>query len=294
MKIFYYSVFFILATQAVANEKIRVVDDEAQVIELLKPAKRVVSLAPHVTELLFAAGATNQIVGTVSYSDYPSAAKKVPLVGSYNRIDIENILSKKPDLIIAWSSGNSTDDIHKLKSLGLKVFVSEPKSFADVAENIRSMGRLMATEKAAQSVVSKFLADLKKLKEDFPNNKPVRVFYQVWNDPLMTISDAHLIGKIISFCRGENVFGDLSTIAPRVSIESVIEKNPDVIIAGMTKDRQLWLKEWDKWKLIKAVKNRHVYPIDASLVIRQTPRILQGTRKMCEILNEVRKNNSKK
>jgi len=293
MKIIYYGLLFFLSTPAIANERIQVIDDEGEKIEFLQVVKRIVSLAPHATELLFSAGATNQIVGTVSYSDYPPAAKKIPLIGSYNRIDIENIISKNPDLIVAWSGGNSTDDINKLKSLGFKVFISEPKNFNDVAENIRSMGRLMATEKTAEPVAIQFLADFKQLKKDYPKNKAVRVFYQVWNDPLMTISDGHLIGKVISFCSGENVFGDLSTISPRVSIESVIEKNPDVIVAGMTKDRRLWLKEWNKWAVIKAVKNKHVYPIDASLVIRQTPRILQGTRKMCEILNEVRKANSK-
>ncbi len=291
MRMLCYGFVFLFSTQIIANERIQVTDDEGQNIEFSQPVKRIISLAPHATELLFSAGATNQIVGTVSYSDYPPAAKKIPLIGSYNRIDIERILSKSPDLIVAWTGGNSLDDINKLKSLGFKVFISEPKKFTDVAENIRSMGQLMATEKTAEPVAVKFLADLKQLKKDYPKNKPVRVFYQVWNDPLMTISNGHLIGKVISFCSGENVFGNLTTIAPRVSIETVIEKNPEVIVAGMTKDRQLWLKEWNKWTVIKAVKNKHVYPIDASLVIRQTPRILQGTRKMCEILNEVRKNN---
>jgi len=291
MRMLCYGFVFLFSTQIIANERIRVIDDEGQNIEFSQPVKRIISLAPHATELLFSAGATNQIVGTVSYSDYPPAAKKIPLIGSYNRIDIERILSKSPDLIVAWTGGNSLDDINKLKSLGFKVFISEPKKFTDVAENIRSMGQLMATEKIAEPVAVKFLADLKQLKKDYPKNKPVRVFYQVWNDPLMTISNGHLIGKVISFCSGDNVFGNLTTIAPRVSIETVIEKNPEVIVAGMTKDRQLWLKEWDKWTVIKAVKNKHVYPIDASLVIRQTPRILQGTREMCEIFNEVRKNN---
>ena len=291
MRMLCYGFVFLFSTQIIANERIQVTDDEGQNIEFSQPVKRIISLAPHATELLFSAGATNQIVGTVSYSDYPPAAKKIPLIGSYNRIDIERILSKSPDLIVAWTGGNSLDDINKLKSLGFKVFISEPKKFTDVAENIRSMGQLMATEKTAEPVAVKFLADLKQLKKDYPKNKPVRVFYQVWNDPLMTISNGHLIDKVISFCSGDNVFGNLTTIAPRVSIETVIEKNPEVIVAGMTKDRQLWLKEWNKWTVIKAVKNKHVYPIDASLVIRQTPRILQGTRKMCEILNEVRKNN---
>jgi len=267
---------------------IQVVDDGGEAFEFSQPVQRIISLAPHATELLFAAGATDQIVGTVSYSDYPEAAKKVPLIGSYNQIDIERIMFKKPDLIVAWSGGNSIEQIKKLKSLGLNVFISEPKVFEDVAKNIRSMGKLMATEKIADRVASNFLVELEQLKKDYPAAKPVRVFYQVWNEPLMTISDGHLISQVIAFCSGENIFGDLDIIAPRVSVEAVIEKNPDVIVAGMTKDRALWLKQWNKWTIIKAVKNQHVYAIDASLVIRQTPRILQGTRKMCEYLSRVR------
>ncbi len=287
-KILHCLFFLIFSFQLYADTSIQVVDDEGSVFEFSQPVKRIVSLAPHITELLFAAGATTQIVGTVSHSDYPQAAKKIPLVGAYNRVDIERIMSKDPDLIVAWSGGNSVDQLNKLKSLGFKVFISEPKQFMDVAENIRSMGRFMATEKKAEFVAEKFISDLKQLKKDYPETEPVRIFYQVWNEPLMTITDRHLIGQVIAFCSGINVFGGLSTLAPRVSIEAVIEKNPDVIIAGMTKNRDSWLKDWDKWQVINAVKNNHVYAIDAALVIRQTPRILQGTRKMCEILNKVR------
>jgi len=273
------------------SSAVQVTDDEGSIFEFSQPVKRIISLAPHATELLFAAGASDQVVGTVSYSDFPDAAKKIPVIGGYNRVDIEAIMSKNPDLIVAWSGGNSLDQISKLKSLGFKVFISEPKQFIDVAENIRSMGQFMATQKIAEQEALNFLNELAQLKKDYPPSESVTVFYQVWNEPLMTISDDHLIGQVIKFCSGKNVFGSLTAIAPRVSIEAVIEKNPDVIIAGMTKDRQQWLTSWDKWSVIKAVKKKQVYPIDASLVIRQTPRILLGTRKVCEILNSVRVKN---
>ncbi|VAW73793.1 Vitamin B12 ABC transporter, substrate-binding protein BtuF [hydrothermal vent metagenome] len=280
-------VFFV--TGLVVQASIYAVDDKGTEFEFAQPVKRIISLAPHATELLFAAGATDQIVGTVSYSDYPEAAKKIPLIGGYNKVDIERIMSKKPELIVAWSSGNSTEQIEKLRHLGFRVFISEPEKFTDVARSIRNMGRFLGTEKIAQAVSSRFLSELKALKHEYPRKEKVRVFYQVWNAPLMTLSDKHLVGQVIEFCSGENVFGDLDIISPRVSIEAVIEKNPDVIIAGMTKDRRGWLKEWEKWRVLKAVANQHVYPIDAELVVRQTPRILQGTRKMCEYLDIVRK-----
>jgi len=279
---------FVFSGALYANQSMQVIDDEGTAFVFSAPVKRIISLAPHVTELLFAAGASDQIVGTVTYSDYPEAAKKIPIIGSYNRVDMEAIMAKKPDLIVAWGKGNSRNELNKLTSLGFKVFISEPKKFTDIAENIRSMGKFLGTEKYADLVVNDFLKDLHQLKKDYPPAKPVRVFYQVWNEPLMTISDEHLIGKVIKFCSGKNIFGDVNNIAPRISIEAVIEKNPDVIVTGMTKDRQLWLKQWDKWAVINAVKNKHVYPVDASLVTRQTPRVLQGTRKMCEILNKLR------
>lgn len=287
-KILLFVIILIVSVQLSAKETIMVVDDDGNQFEFTHPVSRIVSLAPHVTELLFAAGASTQIVGTVSFSDYPEAAKTIPLVGSYNKIDIEAVLSKKPDLIIAWSSGNSKDQLEKLGQLGLNVYISEPKQFTGVAENIRKMGKLLGTEDVANQVSRKFLEDLNLLKKQYPENKKVSVFYQVWNDPLMTISDAHLIGQVIKFCSGYNVFGDLPVISPRVSIESVLKENPDVIIAGMAEGREGWLKQWNKWNVIKAVKNQHVYPINADYVTRQTPRVLLGIRKMCEHLEKVR------
>ncbi len=275
---------FVFPVQA----SIKLTDDNGTEFEFSQPVKRIISLAPHITELLFAAGATNQIVGTVSYSDYPEAAKKIPLMGGYNKVDIELVILQKPDLVIAWASGNSNDQIEKLKNLGLKVYISEPEEFMDVAKNIRSMGQLLGTEKIANQVARHFLMELEAIKRKYPPKEKVRVFYQVWNDPLMTISDAHLVGQVIKLCSGQNVFGDMSIISPRVSIEAVIEKNPDVIIAGMTKDRLEWLQEWDKWQVLKAVANQHVYAINADFLVRQTPRILQGMRKMCEYFDIVR------
>ncbi|VAW60358.1 Vitamin B12 ABC transporter, substrate-binding protein BtuF [hydrothermal vent metagenome] len=286
IKILLYWLVFVFPVQA----SIKLIDDKGTEFEFSRPMKRIISLAPHATELLFASGATDQIVGTVSYSDYPEAAKKIPLIGGYNKVDIELIVLKKPDLIIAWAGGNSAEQLDKIRSLGFKVFISEPKKFVDIAKNIRRMGQLLGTEKIAEQVALHFLTELEALKHEYPEKEKVRVFYQVWNDPLMTISDDHLVGQVIKFCSGENVFGDMSVISPRISIEAVIEKNPDVIIAGMTRDRTEWLKEWGKWKILKAVMNKHVYPIEADLVVRQTPRILQGTRKMCEYLDRVRVN----
>lgn len=287
-KILLFILIFIGSANLLAGDKLSVIDDDGKVFEFSRPVSRIVSLAPHATELLFAAGASTQIVGTVSFSDYPEAAKAIPLVGSYNKVDIEAILSKNPDLIVAWSSGNSKEQLEKLKQLGLNVYISEPKQFVGIAENIRNMGEILGTEDIANLTAKAFLDDLNSLKKHYPENKKINVFYQVWNDPLMTISDAHLIGQVIKFCSGNNVFGELPVISPRVSIEAVLKENPDVIVAGMAEGREEWLEQWEKWQVLKAVKNQHVYPINADYVTRQTPRVLLGIRKMCEHLEKAR------
>jgi len=271
-----------------AGAEIMVEDDAGNRLSFSQPVTRIVSLAPHATELLFAAGATNQVVGTVNYSDYPEAAKKIPVIGGYNKIDLESIIAMKPELVMIWPGGNSSDQLDAVKKLGLKVFVSEPVEFEDVVSSIRNMAMLLGTQQQAEKNATDYLQQLAELKKTYRNRSPVNVFYQVWNEPLMTINKGHLVSRIIELCGGVNVFADLPVLAPRVSIEAVMEKDPEVIIAGMTEDRAIWLEQWQRWTGLQAVKNKHVYPIDAELVIRQTPRVIQGTRKMCEYLDRVR------
>jgi len=285
MKSVLIALFFLSLT---VQAEITVVDDAGNTLIFSQPVKRIVSLAPHATELLFAAGATKQITGTVSYSDYPEAAKKIPRIGSYNKFDLESIIAMSPDLIFAWQDGNPEEQLNKMREMGFNIFISEPRKFKDVAENIRSMGKLLGTEKVAEQKAKAFLTELDNLKHQYQPRKLVNIFYQVWNEPLITIGSGHLVGQVIKFCGGRNVFGDLSVISPRVSIEAVMEKNPDVIVAGMALGREDWIEQWQKWKGLKAVKNKHVYAIDADLIVRQTPRVLKGTRLMCEYLDRVR------
>ena len=285
MKSVLIALFFLSLT---VQAEITVVDDAGNTLIFSQPVKRIVSLAPHATELLFAAGATKQITGTVTYSDYPEAAKKIPRIGSYNKFDLESIIAMSPDLIFAWQDGNPEEQLNKMREMGFNIFISEPRKFKDVAENIRSMGKLLGTEKVAEQKAKAFLTELDNLKHQYQPRKLVNIFYQVWNEPLITIGSGHLVGQVIKFCGGRNVFGDLSVISPRVSIEAVMEKNPDVIVAGMALGREDWIEQWQKWKGLKAVKNKHVYAIDADLIVRQTPRVLKGTRLMCEYLDRVR------
>lgn len=288
MKLKFLSVAAIVLMSLSAQAEINVIDDVGNSLSFEQPVKRIISLAPHATELLFSAGASGQIIGTVNHSDFPPAAKEIPVVGGYNKFDLEAIVAMQPELIVIWPGGNPAVQIEEIKKLGFKVYVSEPRVFSDVAENIKNMGKLLGTEKQADKVAAQFLIELADLQQIYKNRTTLNVFYQVWNEPLITISNGHLVSQVIEFCGGKNIFGDLPVLAPRVSIEAIIEKDPDVIIAGMTKNRRGWLEQWQRWKSLAAVKNNHLYAIDAELVVRQTPRVLKGTRLMCEYFDRVR------
>lgn len=271
-----------------AHGQIIVKDDSGRVLVLDRPASKVISLAPHVTELLYVAGADKQISGTVSFSDYPSAAKKIPLVGTYNKFDLESIVAINPDLILAWQTGNPEEQVNELIKLGFNVFLSEPKSLEDIASNITRIGKLLGTSRIADKQANSFISELTHLRENYSSKKKVSVFYEVWNRPLLSVNGQHLISHVIELCGGENVFSNLNTFVPQVNIEAVIDKNPDVIIIGMNRERKNWLDEWQQWQALTAVKNNHIYSIDADLIVRHTPRILIGAGQLCGFLDEVR------
>ncbi len=264
------------------------VDALGNELNLKQAATRIISLAPHTTELLFAAGADQQLIAVVNYSDYPEKAKKLPQVGSYNRLDIEAILALNPDMIVAWKSGNPDEALLSLEKLGLKIFYSEPRNLESISSEIVQLGKLLGTENIANSVAHKFNKKLKNLSEKYSKKRPVKLFYQVWNKPLMTINGQHLISDVIRLCGAKNVFGDLSLLAPKVDIEAVIQASPEIIVAGTNESRSTWLAEWNKWTAIPAVKNHYVYGINADLIVRHTPRILQGASEMCEYINRAR------
>lgn len=289
IKIFCLFNFTLLIIPQSAFSAVTVIDDEKNEVKLLQPAKRIISLAPHITESLYAAGAGKKIIATVSYSDYPEEAKQIPLVGGYPSLDLEKIISLKPDLVIAWSSGNKKNQVEKLRKFGLTVFMSEPRHPQDIAKTIQRFGVMAGTTVIASQAADKFLQHYESLKNNYSTKTKVKVFYQIWNKPIMTISRQHLISDIIELCGGENVFANIQTMTPRISLEAVLAEKPDSIISGgMGKARPEWLDEWKKWPDLPAVKNEHLYFIEPSLMQRVGPRILQGADKLCNFLDEAR------
>ena len=279
----------LFSTPCLSAETIELIDDEQQRVEFAEPVRKVISLSPHATELLFAAGVTSQLVATVSYSDYPEAAKEIPRIGSANKIDLESIIKLNPDVIIAWKSGSPAGQIKKLTQLGFKIYYSEPRQFEDVASNILKMGQMLGTSDQAEKNAKQFLKKLNQLRLQYNNRSKVSVFYQVWNEPLMTINKDHMITSVIEFCGGDNIYANLSLRAPRVGIESVLSENPEAIIIGMSEGRNEWVESWSKWPQLKAVKNQHVFVVNADYIVRQGTRVLDGIKVVCSQLDEVRR-----
>jgi iron complex transport system substrate-binding protein len=277
-----------------AQADIVVKDDIGQEIRLKEPAKRIVSLAPHATESLFAAGAGGKVVAAVDYSDYPEAARKLPRVGGYSRIDLEAVAALKPDVVVAWQSGNPTAQVDKLKALGLNVFTTQPNQIDDIPGLLERFGQLAGTEPAAKAAAQTFRNRLAALRQANLGKPPVRVFYQVWKSPLTTVGGPQIISSAIKLCGGENVFGNLKQMAPNVSMEAVLEMDPEVIVAtGMGDAAPEWLADWKKWPKMAAVKRENLFHINPDIMQRHTPRILDGTEKLCANLDLARSRRAK-
>lgn len=269
-------------------------DDNGDTVTLRNPAKRIVSLAPHITESLFAAGAGEYIVGVVSYSDYPSAATKIKQIGNYKKIDIEAIIGLQPDLVVAWGTGNDKLQIEQLKKLGLTVYVGEPKKIQDVADAIEDYGRMVDNMRGSIEVAQEFRFRYRKIMKKYSGRTALRGFYQVWNKPLITINDRHLISDVMRICGIQNMYGYMSSLVPRISIESVIEKDPQIIVAsGMGEAKPEWLDDWRKWKNMQAVQYNNLFFIPPAIIQRHAPRILDAAEQLCEQADEARSNFSK-
>lgn len=270
-------------------EDISVIDDTGRGVSLPQPALRIVSLSPHATELLFAAGAGSRVVGVASFSDYPPPARQLPSVGSADTLNLEAILALRPDLIVAWKSGNGAARVEQLESFGIPVFFSEPRRLEDIATNLQRLGRLAGSGSVADTAAEAFRKGYRELEHHYAGRKPVRVFYQIWHQPLITVNGQQMINQVITLCGGRNIFAGLETLAPVVNREAVVAADPQAIIAsGQAGEQPDWLESWLAWPRLSAVKHGQLYVIDPDLIQRQTPRILQGAAILCRQLDAAR------
>jgi len=272
-----------------ARAQVCVTDDADRQVCLEQPATRIIALSPGATELLFAAGAGEHVVGAVSFSDYPPAAKKLPRVGSYKRLDLEAVLALKPDLVVAWQSGNPMEQVERLQAMGVPVYHSEPRRFEDISTTLERLAVLAGTEAVGQGAADALRSGMDSLRQRYAEAAPVTVFYQVWEEPLMTVNNDHLISEAIQICGGVNVFGELTSLAPKISREAVLAKDPEVIIAGgMGEDDPAWLDPWKQFSSLRAVKHDNLFFVAPSTLQRPTPQMLAGTRTLCSHLDTVR------
>lgn len=283
------TLFFVLLAYSWSTQAIEVIDARNQKVVLAQPALRIISLAPHVTEMLFAAGAGSQVVGVVKYSDYPEQAQQLPLVGGYTKVDVEAVLALKPDLVVAWLSGNKGDAVQQLAGFGIPVYYTDPRHLEAIATDIRQLGQLAGTSQEADAEADRLLGEISQLRSEYQGRAKVKVFYQIWDRPMMTVNGEHLINEVITLCGGENVFAALPVLTPKVGVEPVLEAAPEAIIAsGMATERPEWLDDWRKWPALPAVQTGSLFSLQPSIIQRQGPRILIGARQICQLLDDVR------
>lgn len=251
--------------------------------------QRIVALAPHIVEMLFDIGAGDKIVGTVEYADFPKAALKIPRVGGYHGIQIEKILALKPDLVVVWQSGNKVSDIEQLEKMGLNIIYSKPHKIEDVADELRKLGKLTGHDIQANTVADRYTQRLKTLREQHADIAPMKVFYQLWPEPMRTINKETLINQLIEVCQGQNVFAENPTAYPQIGIENVIVAQPEIIILPDEKsNKEQPIIDWHKWPEIPAAKHNRFIRVNADLMHRFSTRMLEGIEDMCKKINAYR------
>lgn len=251
---------------------------------------RIIALAPHIVENLFAIGAGDNIVGTVDYADYPSEAQSIERIGGYYGISLEKVLALKPDLVIAWKSGNQSEDLAQIERLGIKVYLSNPTTIAGVADELLTFGEFTGNIEQSQQAANAFTQKLNAIIKSQQNKKNITAFYQLWSEPMMTVGKNTWINQLIETCHVSNVFAQSVTDYPQISIENVIVTKPQVIIIPDEKSKTPQpVVNWQKWPEVPAVKNDQFISVNADLLHRFTPRMLDGLADMCGKIDASRK-----
>ena len=257
-----------------------------------RASDRIVSLAPHLTELAFVAGAGDRIIGTVDYSDYPSAAQRIPRVGDAFRVDYERLLALSPQLVLAWDTGTPESTIARIRELGMRVELFSTQRVADVARELRRIGDLTGTSPSAEHAAMRFETEMAELERQYRARDSIRVFVQINEQPLYTVNGAQIISEVVELCGGINVFAALNALAPAVGEEAVIAADPEVILS-VDETVAKPMRRWQRWKHVRAVRAKNVFRGPADNLARPTIRLVEGTRAVCELLDVARENRSR-
>ena len=250
---------------------------------------RIATLAPHLTELVFAAGAGHKLVGVSAHSDHPLAALEIPLIGDAFAVDHEQLAVLDPDLLLAWQGGTPVHVVDELRQFGYNVEVIQISALADVAQALRRIGELTDSADKADAAAQKFIQGLQAFEQRYADADDLRVFYQVDKRPLYTINDQHYVSELIELCGGSNVFSDLDGLAPAVSVEAVVERDPEVMFASSDAADGAF-DAWDRWPHIAANRYNNRFLMPADEIGRATPRLLIAAKAVCDALQIARVN----
>ncbi len=285
----YATLFFVLGlfvSPLAAASGVKVYDTLDRPVFLPAPAERIVALAPHIVENTYSAGAGAKLVGAVSYSDFPAQAQKVPVVGSHQAWSMESIVALEPDLILMRGSDDKLNRLQVLKNLGFTIYVSEPRVLDDIVKTIRDIGSLAGTMSVGELEAARVERELRRLRAEYASEPVVSVFYQLWDEPLQTLNDDHIISRVIELCGGRNIFGDAVDLAPKIDIQAVLNRDPEVIVAsGMDAARPEWLDDWRLFPALQAVQSQALYFVHPDLLQRPTARIIEGASELCRQLD---------
>ncbi len=278
-----------LVCALVARAAVSVRDDAGAEITLARPATRIISLAPHATELLFAAGAGERVVGVVATSsDWPPAAQALPRVGDAAMLDVERIVELRPDLVVTWPY-TAPAQTASLRARGIPVFVTDPKTIGGIADDLERLGALAGTAEVARAAADCFRSRLAAIRRAYAGAPRVRVFYQIWNAPLYTVGGEQLISRALAVCGADNVFARLSLPAPAVDVEAVLAAAPDAIVAGADGGvRPAWLDDWRRYPTLPAVARGNLFSVNADLLHRPGPRFVGGVAELCAVVDKAR------
>ncbi len=264
----------------------------AQNKQALHP-QRIITVAPHLSEVVEAAGGANRLISVSAYSNFPESVKKLPVTSDARSIDLEKMKSLRPDLIIYWRGGTPESQIESIKKTftSIQVVSVEPKKLTDIANDIETIGKLLGTETIAKKNTDAFRAQIIELKHQYQNKnkRKVRIFYQVWAQPLMTLNQDHLIADIINICGGEQLFAKEKLLVPTVSREAVVKANPEIIFTAV--DTQQMKTDWSMWSSIPqlaATQRKAFIDIDGDMISRPSTRIMQGAKKICSEIDKIR------
>ena len=270
---------------AAESHALQLVDDRGVSISLERPAQRIVTLAPHLAEIAFSAGAGAKLVGVSSFSRHPAEAERLPVVASSGRVDIERLIALKPDLVLAWRSGNAPLQVARLERIGIPVFVTEVRVLADIPRIIRDVGVLGGSAELADARAKEFVTETGVLRERYAGRRGIPVLLEIWHRPMLTVNGAHLISDALRLCGGRNVFAAARTLTPLVSREQILAARPEVIVTGSGSDA---LPAWKGYEDIPAVRDHRIYAIDPDALTAQGPHVLEGVRAMCRQLDRAR------